>query len=136
MARGKGLSFGNVILCDYAALGYGNKHILVNCYSGNIVVQAFPARLGFCLYLELLEGQRDCDSITLELCIGKDKLAEIAVVIQERDPDEPSAVVVPTFTLSLERPCDFIVWASSLGFIRKRILSKKIMLPRRALAAV
>lgn len=120
------LKFGNVILCDYAAPGHGNKHIIVNSYSGNIKVASFPVNLQLGLYVELLPFSGRPTEFAMEFKLGGKKVAKLDVKLEDVVLKEVAAIVIPAFGLRIDGPSVLNVFGSAEGFGRKKILSKSI----------
>lgn len=122
----KKLIFGNCVLCEFVAKGAGNKHTLVNVYSGDVIVTEFPANLMIALYIEYLRPKNDNSELKLELHIGDELFAEMPVKIKYSPNSKNASIVLPSATLSLNNEVVLTVSATSEGFDRTVVLSKRI----------
>ena len=121
----KALKFGNVMLCDYVAKGDSNKFVLVNTYSGDIVVQHFPAAIPFGLYCEYLPDKIGKIDIMLKIKIGSTIIAEAVVSIEVFDIN-PQVIVLSNFVSQFEDSNTIEILASSEEFKNTIVLSKKV----------
>ncbi|MGU3668201.1 hypothetical protein ACLBX9_28785 [Methylobacterium sp. A49B] len=124
MAR-KSVRLGNVLLCDYVARGENNKFVLVNAYSGDIVVQQFPASLPFGLYCEHLPDNVGHFELTLDIKISGQLLfsANVALRIFEL---APQVIAIPNFLANIDSPSTIEVVITAEGYKDTVALLKSI----------
>lgn len=118
------VKYGNVVLCEYVAQGSNNKPILINVFSGDIVVATVPADLSFGLFVELSRDQA-IDILSLDMNFDQ-KMVVRAEMLVGPNLTAGGALVVPQFPVRIERDGIFEVRASAKGFTSTVILSKRI----------
>ena len=84
--------FGNVVLCERVMMGEHKKHILLNTYSGDVIVNDLPANLQFGLYIEIYAAKNGQDTVKMELLLNDkvllDGQADIAQHLQSPASDD------------------------------------------------
>lgn len=121
----KKISFGNAILCDYVGIGSNNKHVLVNVYSGDIIVAALPAELSLGIYVELTQQiDAPLKNMTIELCMGGNVFLRAQ---GEMEPGKPTALfVIQMFQMRVDEPGDFELFFKADGYSRTSVIRKSI----------
>lgn len=122
----KPLKFGNASLCEYVAKGAGNKHTLVNVFSGDVIVSEFPANIMFGIYLEYMQEPTDVPSLTIEIIIDGNAIATLPVNIAPGEDGRPLNIVIQSMALSLEKDTTLEVVASAPRRRRTTVLSKRL----------
>jgi hypothetical protein len=124
----KSIATGNVVLCEFVATGGNNKHVLVNTFSGDIIVNELPARLSFGLYLEIIP---DVDLgrgvIDLDLMLGKSKVASIKADILSAKKAQPALIILNQFQLGTDVETLFRVVLKQEGYRTTTALTKNIL---------
>ncbi len=129
-ARGR---FGNIVLCEHVVQSSGNKHTLVNAYSGDILVATLPARLMLGLYVEYCPaaGERE---IQLEIRLDRKTFARLRAVLTVLTGGAPETagaigvIVLPVFEVGVDRPLTLSVVAHAHAGPARTVLRKKIAL--------
>ena len=122
----KKLKLGNAVLCEHVVQGASNKHILINTYSGDIVVDAIPGQLMFGIYIEVELPRNDTNSILIDMAYnGTTQVSARAVMVAGKGGDR-GVVVLPLVPISIEAPGIFEVTLSSPGFARTIAVRKSI----------
>jgi hypothetical protein len=114
------------IACEYVSqTGYG-KHTLVNVFGGDILVKQFPATFPIAFYAELVVPDDQLKELTVEVFIGRKRLAKIAAEI---DVTQGRELVLPfpalPFTLKADSVVRLVV--SAPGCARTTLLQKKVI---------
>lgn len=121
----KKLRLGNVLLCDFVTPGQGNKHVLVNTYTSDIVVPEFPARMQFGLYAEIFLYPEQPRELQVDILMGRKRIIELHAEFADNDGG-PALLVIPIFpapapkatTLRIEFICD--------GYLKTTALKKRV----------
>lgn len=123
----KSISTGNVVLCEFVAGGENNKHVLVNAFSGDIVVGDLPARINLGLYLEFVPD-RDLENELIELTVYLDRVAIVSVPVNVRfaKKSAPSLIVIQQFPVITEKDAVLKVVISQEGYRPTTALKKTI----------
>lgn len=122
----KALKFGNAILCEYVAKGFGNKHTLVNVFSGDVVVQEMPAKLQFGLYFEYFPDDEIPHEISIIFRIHNSLLFQAQITFPDLKRGSPAAVAIQSFDIQFDRDVTFSIEAQRHGYRKTKVLSKKI----------
>lgn len=117
------IKYGNVVLCEYVGQGSQNKPILINVYSGDIVVSKLPADLSIGLFFELAAGQ-SIKTIRLEMRL--DARLAVAAEMVVVNSQGGSALVIPQFPLKVEKDSVFEIKAFSDGYAPTVLATKRI----------
>ena len=122
----KPLKFENASLCEYVAKGSGNKHTLVNVFSGDVIVSEMPAQMTFGIYVELVP--EDIESpITIQITIDGNMIIELPPVdASELAQGRRMNIVVQSFPLRIDKDVTFEVIGSAPNRKRTTILSKRL----------
>ena len=121
----KALKFGNVVACEYIAMGAFGKHTLVNTYSGDIMVKEFPATFPLAFYIEIVPDPEAPNLIKFEVMQGRD-IKGVAGAELEYEPGKSGLIALPQLLFVIEREAEIKVIASCEGYKRKVILKKRI----------
>ena len=116
------IKLGNVVLCEHVVASGNNKHTLVNVYSGDIVVEEFPAVLTFGIYIELLK-ENNIEKITFFLKNGRKEIGKAQAAFPE---PETGVLAIPFLPFRTESATTFEIVAEAPGFGRSSILKKQI----------
>ena len=122
----KELTFRNAILCEYVAPGAHNKHTLVNVYSGNIIVQKFPAALRFGLYVELSRKSDDIKVLELTIKLANKSVVKGQIAIDPKKDTKDANVVLQSFPLDVKEATTLSVLIGAQGSRKSRVLYKTI----------
>lgn len=122
----KTLKFANAVLCEYVAKGAGNKHTLVNVYSGDVIASEIPANLVFGIYLEYLPEPDEVPSMGIEVKLGDDVLATLPVKVLPTQEGKPLNLVLQSIGINVQADTVFEVIATAEGRRRTVVLSKRI----------
>lgn len=89
--------FGNVVLCEHVSAGELNKHILINTYSGDIVVPNMPANIFLGLYLEIYSSKIGEEHIHIEVAIDDKIFLEGDALAYNTSVGQLSVLTLPGF---------------------------------------
>ena len=123
----KKLKFGNAILCEFVSKGERGKNTLVNVYSGDVLAHSMPTKLQFGFFAEFLPDTENPITVTLSICLGRKVLAKAELKITDPEPGKPSVFVIQSLGLSVEKDLEFSVYAESEGYVKTKVLSKRII---------
>jgi hypothetical protein len=118
------IKFGNVILCENAIEAVRKKYVLVNVYSGNVIIDSYPAKLSLGLYAEHVPDGDTPLTIELELVANSELVAKISVYVEGQKKGIVGVILIPQFDLSLLKDTTFQVFAVSNGHRKTKILEK------------
>jgi hypothetical protein len=118
------LKFLNAILCEHVAQGANKKHTLINAYSGDVVVDRFPADLAFGIYVEMAAGAPP--EMDVELRLANRAFAKLHAVFPSSNADKPSTLVVPHIQLPVAEETAFSVVAKADGYAATTLIEKKL----------
>lgn len=93
----------NAMACEHLVQGQGNKHTLINTYSGDILVAEFPARLPIAFYIELVPNIFGNISLSVQLSYGR-KLAVEAKAVSVFEEGNVAVVAIPDGLMLFEKP--------------------------------
>jgi hypothetical protein len=120
----KKVKIGNAVLCEHVAQGANNKHILINTYSGDIIVQSFPANIPLGFYIEMEMPDAAPREIDVDLVYGgKTRVIAKATV---SGMGGMGVLAIPLVPFTLERPGKFEVYISAYGVARTIAIRKNI----------
>ena len=125
----KKLRLGNVLLCDYVSPGHGNKHVLVNTYTADIVVTEFPVRMQFGLYAEIFLDPDQPRSLQVDILVGKKRVIEIQAEFADDGGGHPALLAIPIFTAVAERETTLQIVLSCEGYRKTTAIRKTISCP-------
>ena len=110
-------------LCEYVAQGAYNKHVLVNTYSGDIIVQSLPATIIFGLYIEFGRPNSGILNPEIEVIISGKVHLKAAMSFGS---EGKGVIVVQSFAINFEKNSVLEVFVSSAGFQKTKAISRTI----------
>ena len=119
---------GNAILAEYVTKGDRNKHVLVNVYSGDVIVNAFPVDLGFGFYVEILRPTPDAmpPEFSVQLSFGNSPILR-GRASGSSPIDSPTIIFfVPHLQFTASEPGEIEITLSAPGFQKTTALKKRI----------
>jgi hypothetical protein len=122
----RSLKFGNALFCEYVARGAGNKHTLVNVFSGDILVKELPGTLILSLYIEMLPQLRQQSEITIDLLVGRKPYVQFEASFESMRRDKTAVLVISPLHVEVQKDTFLRVVASSKGFQRTEVIRKRI----------
>ena len=123
----KKLKVGNAILCEYVAMGANNKHILINVFSGDVIVQEMPADLRFGLYVELARPQSPhTEKFTFQILVNGE--VKIGGEFEMVDDTTVGIVMLQQFPLRILVPSTINLVLTAEGYAKATALSKTVSL--------
>lgn len=120
------LKFGNVLLCEHVVEGSRNKHTLVNVYSGDVIVSSMPAAMLFGIYMEYSAHKSGNIEISMDLRVGSKKLVTLKVGANDVQKGGSITFALPVFQVLVEEDTVLELIASTEGYQKTKVLSKKI----------
>lgn len=127
MAKKKNITVRNAILCEYVARGSNNKHVLVNVYSGDIIVSKLPAEINLGVYLELERAEgASVDEITFEIKLGNESI--LTATAQNSSESKLSVLALHTIRVEIKSDTIFKVIVSASGYADTTAIAKQINL--------
>lgn len=118
---------GNVVLCEYIALGSFAKHTLVNVYAGDILLKEYPGTLPLSFFIELLPDEEMPQQITFEVKQGSSTKAELKAEF-DHQPSRSALIVIPQLPYTFHEDTDLTVTATGKGLKSTVLIRKKISL--------
>lgn len=122
----KKLKFNNSIICDYASAGQGNKHTLVNVYSGDIILSKIPAKIKLAFYSELIFQEKGEFELTLEFFQGKKQFAKANAKLSGGDAGQVGVILVNSMEVEVKRDGFLKIVAWREGYEKTTLLNKRI----------
>jgi hypothetical protein len=119
-------SFGNVVLCERVFQGENNKHILCNTYSGDIVVQEFPARFPLSVYLEIKSSKIGDEEIKVEYLVDNKTVIEGVATAKSEKLGQIVVMIVPMFMAAFEKDGAIKVRVTQEGMAPTMALNKTV----------
>lgn len=123
----KKLRLGNVLLCDYLTPGQGNKHVLVNTYTSDIVVSELPARMQFGLYAEIFLYPDQPRELQVDIVVGQKRIIEIQAEFADNSGG-PALLAIPTFPVPASKETTLQIVLICDGYQKTTALKKAIRL--------
>ncbi|MES0069483.1 hypothetical protein NKJ73_27330 [Mesorhizobium sp. M0074] len=124
----KKIQFGNAVLCEYVAQGANNKHVLVNVFSGDVVVSKFPADLQFGVYIELHNAKNSLSNEgSVEIRVGGNTVVKGQITLAAVNTSA-GVIAIPSIVVHLESDTTIEVILLATGYGRAVALSKKVYL--------
>jgi hypothetical protein len=119
--------FHNVILCEDIRDEVGNKKSLMGVFSGDIVVQGFPAQVQFAIYLEYIADNTESEAtFEFRLMDGEKQMAKgngVASLLDHRH----AVIVIPRGLAIFTAETTLRLLMSIEGKPETQILSKRIL---------
>lgn len=120
------VKFENVLLSEYVVVGQGNKHTLINVYSGDVVVQSFPARLMFAVYAEYKSLTTSPYSLLIQVKVDKKVHAKLRANVEPAGDGLVGILAIPGLDLTVDRDVVLEVTVTpdnerAVSLFRKRI---------------
>lgn len=115
----------NAIACEFVTKGEHGKHVLVNAYAGDIRVQTIPAKFPIAFYVEVLALETPPEVCTIELKIGRKKLATLNAQLEYKE-GIPGLLVLPQIKADVKSPGKLSLTASAEGFAKTTLYSANI----------
>ena len=116
----------NCLLCEHVSRSDGNRHTLVNVYSGDVVVAHMPTQLQFGLYMELEGTPQYQGAFSLEIRWLKRTYLKATATVDARSTENNAVIALPSFLLPVDRDGVLQMFFWGDGLPRRKILSKKI----------
>lgn len=121
------LKLGNVVLCEHAVPGAGNKHTLVGVYAGDILVDVMPGPIAMGLFIEVLPETTPA-ALTVTLRLNERPIGKVIATYENRTVDGPSLVLIPLVQVKVEVDSIFDILIEADGYAKVVALTKKISL--------
>ena len=93
---------GNVVLCEHIVEGLRNKHTLINTYSGDILVEEFPAIIPVSFYIEVRPTGAFKGEIMIKLLLGRKEAMRGGAAVDFQS-NVPAVVAIPTGLLQIQK---------------------------------
>lgn len=123
----KNLIFKNAILCDFATPGHAGKSILVNVYSGRIVVASFPSLIRLGLYVELFLEETDSVGLNLKMKLGDSVILDANIKTNPRASfDDPTVIAMQQVDCFIKNEDVVSIVISADGYNETEVMRKKI----------
>lgn len=121
------LKFKNAVLCEYVTIGSGNRHILVNVYSSDIVIEA-PGTIPMGLYVEHLPDASGSIDIAIEIRIDGTVALRLDVNAVGLRKGSVGIIAVPSIPINITHAGSFEVVAHSMNYADTAIIEKSIII--------
>lgn len=125
----KALRFRNALICEYVARGNGNRHTLVNVFSGNIVLPNMPSGLSIGLYAEYVPDPGAPREVMIDVELRRKNVARLQVVIPHVAIVLPVTLALAALTFEVTGPGSLSFVASAEGYRRTTVVTKEIVGP-------
>lgn len=123
----KSIKIGNAVLCEYVAQGNRNKFMLVNAYSGDVLVSKFPANLMFGLYMEFfLPDPTEEVKINCHVKLEKEEIFVADIALKSSEPNKANLIILPQMRFEVDANTTLNIELKGDGFRKTKALSKKI----------
>ena len=118
-----------VYLCDNAFQDTRNKWNLIGIFTGDVVVEKFPARLRAALYVEI--ELQESIGVVLELFLGRKLVATINATVESLDGVESGlgVLAIPGMEFGVDKTSEFRV-VGRIDQLPKRTVFKRKILSR------
>ncbi|HUZ14108.1 MAG TPA: hypothetical protein VMU93_14825 [Caulobacteraceae bacterium] len=125
----KKLDVGNVLLADYVGPGQGNKVTLVNTYSGDVFVAAFPVMMSFGFYAETFVRPASPLMATISFLLDETQFLELHTMLQPNPAASgPELIVVPQFQSIATKESTLKIVMRVAGYHPAKLITKAIKL--------
>lgn len=94
--------FRTAIICDHITVDIGRKHSLIGVYSGDVIIQKFPAKLRFAIYAELLPRRVGDYKLTVQISLNDKEVAKAEIEAAVRVAEAPLVFILPAIGLNIE----------------------------------
>lgn len=121
------LKFNNVIVCEHVAMGSGNRPVLVNVYSSDILVAEAPVVLPMGIYLEYVPDNTGSIDITIDIRTNNTMIVQIEVNVMGVKKGVISAITVPSIPVNITSAGSFKVIAKAPDHADATIIKKAII---------
>lgn len=121
----KQIKTGNVIACEYAALGSHGKHTLVNVYTGDILVQKFPALIPIAFFFEIIPEPGMPNDLKIDVFQNKELKASLGAEFQF-NVSQLGLAVLQQMPFSIAQNTEIKVVASCEGYKETTLIKKKV----------
>jgi len=122
----KRFKVGNVVLCEHVVQGAGNKHTLVNVYTGDLLLQDVPGTIMLGLYVEIRPQPSIPPMIELDLRVGGKPLAAVQVSLENHDPSKPAILAIPMFPVEISEDTHLRIKLVAEGFQALTIVDRRV----------
>jgi hypothetical protein len=122
------VKLGNVILCEYLVVGAGNKHTLINVFSGDVIVESLPAVLRLAMYIEYQTATDEAFNIIIDVKLDGKTLTKLRAEIETGHRHQTGILAIPGIEVGFDRNVTFGVRMTVDGEQPKTILKKQIYL--------
>ena len=123
----KKIKIGNAVLCEHVLQSQHNKHVLVNTYSGDIVVEKIPTQLTLGIYIEIELPGITTSKFELETLYAKNKIAQASGELKFPKPESRGVLVIPVFTFDVKIDGYLEIYVSVEGFARTQAIKKHVL---------
>lgn len=120
-------SIGNAILCSDIIKEVTNKYGLIGVFSGHIIIEQFPGRLRFALYVEVFGDGADETITAFKIFFDNKQIAKIEGKLTGLPKSEVAAITLNGLEATVDGPCEIRVDASVSGGKYHTIIRKKIV---------
>lgn len=121
----KRIKTGNVVACEYVALGSYSKHTLINVYTGDIAVREFPATFPLAFFIEIIPHEGMPQEIKIQIKQGRKTSAEL-VVNFKFELGKPALMILPQILLTFPNDTVVQVVGSGDGLKPTVLATKKV----------
>ena len=119
------IPFGNAVLCDYVGKGEANKSVLVNVYSGDVILTTMPAFLQLGFYVELLPRKNREAGTEVHLKLNGKSVFDVHM--EGAHGTDVAVCALQSFPLQIEEEGIFEIIGEAKGYETTVFLRKKII---------
>jgi hypothetical protein len=118
--------FQTKLLCEDIRNELGNKRTLVGVFSGDIIVEKFPATLSLAAYFEYVPTLIGQQRIDFSVYFGNDKLFDFGGVLSVADLSV-TALALPRINATIQQPGDFRIEVIAPPSSPDVLITKKVI---------
>ncbi len=118
-------AFSTVLLCEYVLQDITNKHSAIGIFTGDVVVNSFPANLRFSLLFIMASRLEGSLQVAIEIFFDEKKVASGSAMGNAR-PNNPSIFSLSGIAMKIDNPCEIKIYATANDAERELVIHKKV----------
>lgn len=107
-------------------MGEHKKHILLNTYSGDVIVNDLPANLQFGLYIEIYAAKNGQDTVKMELLLNDKVLLDGQADMMGEKAGHLAVLTMPSFFVNIDRDATLAVRITQENMMPTVALKKRL----------
>lgn len=117
----------NALLCDHASVSSGNKHTLVNVYSGDLLLGEIPANIMLSAYLELLAPVSGTMDLKVSYKLNSKPIASINAHAEGLVKGALGVLVLPSIPMAISSTGILTLEIEAPGSPKSIVIKKNVM---------